>query len=116
MGVTYCGSDWPNHYDLPTRQKRRMVRPERVEPPTFWSVAKRSIQLSYGRPEKNGGNCGPNRIRHTRKFFNACDAEFGEVRVAVLAGGGGPDARRTGDRSAAATGSRLCVRAGEFPN
>jgi hypothetical protein len=26
------------------------VRPERVELPTFWFVAKRSIQLSYGRP------------------------------------------------------------------
>ncbi len=28
-----------------------MVRPERVELPTFWFVAKRSIQLSYGRTE-----------------------------------------------------------------
>ena len=26
-----------------------MARPERVELPTFWFVAKRSIQLSYGR-------------------------------------------------------------------
>ena len=26
-----------------------VVRPERVELPTFWFVAKRSIQLSYGR-------------------------------------------------------------------
>ena len=26
-----------------------MVRPEGVEPPTSWSVAKHSIQLSYGR-------------------------------------------------------------------
>jgi hypothetical protein len=26
-----------------------LVRPGGVEPPTFWSVAKRSIQLSYGR-------------------------------------------------------------------
>ena len=26
-----------------------VVRPEGVEPPTFWSVARRSIQLSYGR-------------------------------------------------------------------
>src|ERR1700688_3126847 len=25
------------------------MRPEGVEPPAFWSVAKRSIQLSYGR-------------------------------------------------------------------
>ena len=29
----------------------KVVRPERVELPTFWFVAKRSIQLSYGRPD-----------------------------------------------------------------
>ena len=28
---------------------RRMVRPERFELPAFWFVARRSIQLSYGR-------------------------------------------------------------------
>ena len=27
----------------------KVARPERVELPTFWFVAKRSIQLSYGR-------------------------------------------------------------------
>jgi hypothetical protein len=26
-----------------------MVRPDRLERPTFWFVARRSIQLSYGR-------------------------------------------------------------------
>ena len=29
-----------------------MARPGGLEPPAFWSVAKRSIQLGYGRPKK----------------------------------------------------------------
>ena len=33
--------------------KHKVVRPERFELPTFWFVARRSIQLSYGR---NVGN------------------------------------------------------------
>ena len=31
------------------QMEERMVRPERVELPTYWFVASRSIQLSYGR-------------------------------------------------------------------
>jgi hypothetical protein len=31
------------------RERIRMVRPEGVEPPTYWFVASCSIQLSYGR-------------------------------------------------------------------
>jgi hypothetical protein len=31
-----------------------MVRPERFELPTYWFVASRSIQLSYGRMRKRG--------------------------------------------------------------
>jgi hypothetical protein len=30
-------------------KKERLVRPEGVEPPTYWFVASCSIQLSYGR-------------------------------------------------------------------
>src|SRR5258706_11759664 len=41
--------------------EQKMVRPEGVEPPTYWFVASCSIQLSYGRtlrwmqPSKNTG-------------------------------------------------------------
>ena len=40
--------------DLPkirgiARYREKMVRPERIELPTSWFVAKHSIQLSYGR-------------------------------------------------------------------
>ena len=31
------------------------ARPEGVEPPTFWSVVRRSIQLSYGRLAEREG-------------------------------------------------------------
>ncbi len=31
-----------------------MAYPEGLEPPTSWSVAKRSIQLSYGYVSRNG--------------------------------------------------------------
>src|ERR1039457_2392308 len=34
---------------LGVRQWEKMVRPERIELPTSWFVAKHSIQLSYGR-------------------------------------------------------------------
>jgi hypothetical protein len=38
---------------------KRVVRPERVELPTFWFVARRSIQLSYGRTrlQRTTGSC-----------------------------------------------------------
>src|SRR5258708_39663150 len=42
----------PNNADemvLNRGREERMVRPEGVEPPTYWFVASCSIQLSYGR-------------------------------------------------------------------
>ena len=35
------------------KSKKEMVRPERFELPTYWFVASRSIQLSYGRMSKS---------------------------------------------------------------
>jgi hypothetical protein len=35
------------------RKKEKVVRPERFELPTFWFVARRSIQLSYERAVAN---------------------------------------------------------------
>jgi hypothetical protein len=45
---------------------RNMVRPERVELPTFWFVARRSIQLSYGRTVAFPLYC--NDLRHNCNF------------------------------------------------
>ena len=57
---TYFAPILPSSF-LMTRKLLKMVRPEGVEPPTYWFVASCSIQLSYGRtlrgmqPSKNTG-------------------------------------------------------------
>ena len=38
-------------------RKEGMVRPEGVEPPTYWFVASCSIQLSYGRTLQGDATC-----------------------------------------------------------
>ena len=46
-----------------------MARPERVELPTFWFVARRSIQLSYGRTRRCGLPGGTaEKLYHSRNF------------------------------------------------
>jgi hypothetical protein len=40
------------------------MRPEGLEPPTFWSVARRSIQLSYGRIHTIMPTTGLEPVRH----------------------------------------------------
>jgi hypothetical protein len=57
--------------------KAYVARPEGLEPPTSWSVARRSIQLSYGRMNCQVlqpvlGQCAPtNRAVHTHVKTNA---------------------------------------------
>jgi hypothetical protein len=67
-----------------------MVRPEGVEPPTYWFVASCSIQLSYGRtlrwkqPSKNTG------IRHLEQTS-------AESKVTDTEWSGAPGRTRTSD-------------------
>ena len=42
----------------PENTNKLMARPVGLEPATFWSVVKRSIQLSYGRKNITGGDGG----------------------------------------------------------
>ncbi len=48
-----------------------MVRPERVELPTYWFVASRSIQLSYGRARVISSET----IDRISGFFRLCNRE-----------------------------------------
>ena len=45
-----------------------MVRPERFELPASWFVARRSIQLSYGRKDDQTPRCGSPKRRVTQMY------------------------------------------------
>lgn len=48
-----------------------MVRPEGVEPPTYWFVASCSIQLSYGRTLREGNSLTVEEFGHLIKPLQA---------------------------------------------
>ncbi len=52
-----------------------MVRPEGVEPPTYWFVASCSIQLSYGRTSQGYATCSGYR-RTAVRANAACQSEW----------------------------------------
>jgi hypothetical protein len=47
--IQHNGPRWSHFAECRRETKQKVVRPERFELPTFWFVARRSIQLSYGR-------------------------------------------------------------------
>jgi hypothetical protein len=57
-----------------------MVRPERFELPASWFVARRSIQLSYGRKDDQTPRCGCPEHRTAQVFAST----LGRVRGANI--------------------------------
>jgi hypothetical protein len=65
-----------------------MVRPERFELPASWFVARRSIQLSYGRNGQTDcnafrlhrGGAGSARPRQGREYYHINYGLLGELR------------------------------------
>jgi hypothetical protein len=74
----------PLSKDRPSSRRSacQMVRPEGFEPPTFWSVARHSIQLSYGRTVMQRLQSRPPREPSERGTGAPCDLLKPPVLVA----------------------------------